>query len=160
MHTNTGHTSPRSSRTHPTNMQHESLLHVLAHERQHVLTTQLSARWWTGTYQAAAGSASCSPCPSNTFSPAGVPCKPCKATFRDNVGTLVACRMALVINDNTFVFDAISGTWRKMVAVNRAGTEIAWRYMAEANALTAANWATAVLSDADSCSVLNVELQG
>lgn len=36
--------------------------------------------------------------------------------------------MALVINDNTFVFDAISGIWRKMVAVNRAGTEIAWWY--------------------------------
>ena len=54
--------------------------------------------------------------------------KPCKSTFRDNQGRLFAGRMALVINDNTFVFDAISGIWRKMVAVNRAGTEIAWWY--------------------------------
>jgi hypothetical protein len=43
----------------------------LSEERQHAFTTLLSARWWTGTYKEAAGNASCSHCPSNTFSPAG-----------------------------------------------------------------------------------------
>jgi hypothetical protein len=32
-------------------------------ERQHVLTTLLTARWWTGTYKEAAGSAACTQSP-------------------------------------------------------------------------------------------------
>ena len=73
--------------------------------------------------------------------------EPCRATVIDNVGTQFPDQidLATISNDGTpyFVFGVISGGLYKMVAVDRAGTEIACRYMSSGNALTAANWAAA-----------------
>jgi hypothetical protein len=84
---------------------------------------------------------------------------PCKAIFVDNVGAKFPGQTAIAIDDNTFVFAATSGGWTKMVAVNKAGTQIATRYMSPGS-VTAAKWAAAHVTTPGYYSVSNVEFCG
>ena len=63
-------------------------------ERQHALTTLLSARWWTGTYKEAAGNASCLPCPAGKYAAAAgsTVCTSCEAgKYKATAGVNIAC---------------------------------------------------------------------
>ena len=80
----------------------------------------------------------------------------CKATFVDNVGAQFPGQSAIAIDDNTFVFAATSGGFTKMVGVNKAGKEVADRYMSPGS-VTAANWAAADVRTLGFYSVSNVQ---
>ena len=81
---------------------------------------------------------------------------PCMATFVDNVGAQFPGQSAIAIDDNTFVFAATSGGFTKMVGVNKAGKEVADRYMSPGS-VTAANWAAADVRTLGFYSVSNVQ---